>query len=229
VAGFIGTTRQWRPVKKQWTIAMKRETFHYKDMTLETELLGELADILSSSELTLVSTGFSGNWEEAISHKADWKKRFPSCYHFVWEMCAEFLQRHASRKYREPIAMMFSRQNEYSKRAEEVWRTFRGNGQWKTLVGFTYGDPERFPQLQSADMISYETFQCMKVGTEEVWREWPLLRKILFERDPPMPGISGYHTSESFIKMMEKGDNEGRVFLETMPKTQGAKSKKKRP
>jgi hypothetical protein len=226
VAGFVGTTQQWRGVKRQWTTAMGGEMFHYKDMALETELLERLADILATSELMLVSTGFSGDWEKTISQKADWKKRFPSSYHFLWEMAAEFLNRHCAKKFGEPIAMMFSRQNEYSKRAEEVWRTFRGNDQWKNLVSFTYGDPERFPHLQAADMLSYETFQCMKIGTEEVWHEWPLMRRILFERVPPMTGLSGYHTAESLVALLEKGDSEGNVVLKTIPKPQPTKRKK---
>ena len=44
VAGFVGTTREWRDVKKQWVIAMNGETFHYKEMALETEMLERDSD-----------------------------------------------------------------------------------------------------------------------------------------------------------------------------------------
>jgi hypothetical protein len=216
VAGFVGTSRQWRNVRRAWTTAMKGETFHYKEFRMEGELLAELTEILASSGLQVVSAGFTGNWERAISAGPDWKRRFPSCYSMVFEMSVEQMNRWCRQLWGgEPIAITFSRQLEYGKRAEEIWRTFRGNGEWRNLVSFAYGDPEVFPQLQAADMIAHETYQCLKVGNDEVWQKWPLVRRLLVDG---VRLVGGYHTEESFVEMMRKGDREGRTFLKTVPR-----------
>jgi hypothetical protein len=217
VSGFIGTSREWRRVNKAWTLAMNGETFHYTDYQLEGGLLARLADILAESRLCVVSAGFSGDWDKAISHKSGWKIRFPSCYHLVFEQCAEHMDRLSVDQWNnEPIATMFSRQNEYAKRSEEVWRTAKGNGLWQNLISFTYGDPGRFPQLQAADMIAHETFQCLKVGDDLVWQRWPLVRRFLAENAFV---FGGYHSTETFIEMMKRSEEGGRKYLRTVPKT----------
>jgi hypothetical protein len=217
VSGFIGTADEWAAVNALWAAEMKGEVFHYKNMRFQGERLNHLALILASSRLEVVSAGFRGDWSKAISHKADWKVRFPSCYNLVFEFCVDQMNQWTEQGWNnEPIALIFSRQNEYAKRAEEVWRTFRGNDLWKHLVTFTYGDPETTLQLQAADMIAYETFQCMKVGTDEVWQDWPLVRRLLAKGKPL---LGNYMTTESFIQNMEEMDRKGRIFLKTVPKT----------
>jgi len=112
---------------------------------------------------------------------------------------------------------MFSRQSEYGKRAEEVWRTAKGNGLWRNLISFGYGHPETFPHLQAADMIAHETFQCLKAGTDTVWQKWPLVKRLLTdERNRLMFG--GYHTTETFIEMMKRSEKGGRRYLKKIPK-----------
>lgn len=217
VSGFIGSRRQWRTVSREWDALMGDRVFHYKNMRMEGELLGKLAALLATSNLGVVAAGFSGNWNRAISAGPDWSVRFPSCYHMILEMCVEQMNRYSQRHWHsEPIAVMFSRQNEYAKRAEEVWRTCKGNGLWDNIASFAYGDPEKFPALQAADMIAYESFQCTKAGgTLEVWNNWPLVKLLLAKNEPMMVG--GLHTEESFIEMMRKGDLNRR-YLKTVPK-----------
>jgi hypothetical protein len=217
VAGFIGAEAEWAAMVHPWVAAMGGRTFHYKDDSRETDLLIQLAEILVERALIPVSAGFSGEWEKAISAGEDWGKRFPSCYHMVFEQCLAQVNELSDQHWdSEPVALIFSRQNEYAKRAEEVWRTATGNGLWRNLSHFGYQDPNSFPQLQAADMIAHESFQCLKVGTNEVWQEWPLVKRLLDAKDKPMFG--GYHTTETFIEMMKRSEAGGRQYLKTIPK-----------
>ena len=214
VAGFIGSSEEWAEVRAKWQSVMNGEVFHYKNMRAD-ERLDQLADILATSRLQVVSAGFSGDWKQAISHKPDWKRRFPSCYHFVFEACIEQMERWTTKLWQgQSIALVFSQQHEYAKRAEEVWRTFRGNGYWKNFVSFSYDHPD-LPELQAADMVTYETFQCIKAGTEEAWHRWPLAKRLL-KNNVPLYG--GYHTPETFVAMMEHSERNGRIFLKNVPK-----------
>lgn len=163
ISGFIGSRSEWRHVARKWQKATKGKVFHYKNMRKETDLIEKLAPILADSQLAGINMGFLGNWKRAIkSGAADWPKRFPSCYQFVLEMCIQHLENHSKSLWNgEPIVLIFSRQDQYAKFAEEIWRAYRDDGQWKYVVGFGYGDPN-LPELQAADMIAYEAFQCAK-------------------------------------------------------------------
>jgi hypothetical protein len=219
VSGFIGTATEWNLMSIPWQQAMGGKTFHYKDYRLEADLLEQLAVIISSSKVIPVSAGFCGNWEKAISHGNGWSVRFPSCYHMVFEQCLEHVNRLSDEHWgSQPVALMFSRQSEYATRAEEVWRTTTGNGLWPNLSHFGFRDPSLFPQLQAADMIAHETFQCLKTNTDTVWKEWPLVRRLL--GDPEKAMFGGYHSNETFIAMMERSEREGRNYLKTVPKRQ---------
>jgi hypothetical protein len=218
VSGFIAPDDDWKEVNKAWIAEMKGETFHYKNFALEEDTLNNLAEILSASTLSVVSAGFRGNWDKAISHGDRWSIRFPSCYHMVFEMCVNEIDRLSAELWgNEPVAIMFSRQNEYAKRAEDVWRTATGNGLWPNLAYFGYGSPEDRPELQMADMIAHETFQCLKDGSDSVWQEWPLVKRLLQDDLPPRFG--GYHSEETFIEMMKRSEEGGRKYLKTVLNT----------
>jgi hypothetical protein len=212
IAGFIGPGKEWRRVKNKWRAEMNCEVFHYKDMRVRGELLNRLAVILAKSKLQVVSGAFTGDWDRAISQGADWRIRYPSCYHFIFELCVEQMNKFSVTWWNnESIAVVFSRQNEYAKRAEEVWRTMKGNGFWQNIVSFTYGDPESFTELQAADMIVHETFQCMKAGTEEAFSKWPLVARLIAKSAPTLLG--GFHNTETFVEVMKRVDREGRRYL----------------
>lgn len=223
ICGFIGSRNQWRRVGPKWRKAMNGKVFHYKHMRMEGKLLDRLATILCDSGLTVVGGAFAGDWERAIhSGAADWPTRFPSCYGMVMEMAAQRMERISREQWQnEPIAITFSRQDEYAKRAEEIWRTYKGNGHWSHIVHFGYGAPEDFFELQTADMIAHETFQCLKEGASGgwAWNKWPLVRKLL-ENDRPMHGFA--QTEEQFVKMLLEEDRKGRRYLQTVEKPKKA-------
>lgn len=219
IGGFIGSRNQWRAVNRKWRKTMGEHVFHYKEMRMEGAILSRLSDILANSDLEVIGSGFVGNWERAInSGAADWPKRFPSCYHLVFEMAAQRMQ-HISKSHwnGEPISITFSRQDEYAKRAEEVWRTYRGNGMWESIVHFSYGAPEDLVELQAADMIAHETFQCLKEGAAGGWGwdKWPLVRKLI-DNGRPLHGLA--QKEEQLVQMLSDQDRNGRVYLKTVAK-----------
>ncbi len=217
ICGFIGSRNQWRAVGSKWRKAMGNRVFHYKNMRMEGALLDKLSTILCDSELQVVGGGFVGDWEKAIHSGApDWPTRFPSCYSMVMEMTAQRLERISEQYWSgEPTVLTFSRQDEYAKRAEEVWRTFKGNGFWPHLTDFGYSSPEDRFELQTSDMIAYETFQCLKEGATGgwAWDKWPLVRKLI-ERGVPMHGFA--QREDQFIKMLSDQDAQGRQYLATV-------------
>jgi hypothetical protein len=186
ICGFIGPRSDWRRVARKWQKTMKGEIFHYKEMRNETQLIEKLATILGESRLAPIAMGFLGDWDRVInSGEPHWPIRFPSCYQVVLEMCIHNLERHSQKLYEgEPIVLTFSRQDTYAKFAEEIWRAYKDAGRWKYVKGFRYGDPED-PELQTADMIAYEAFQCAREVYEHgqtasplVWERWPLIKKL---------------------------------------------------
>jgi hypothetical protein len=213
LSGFIGSRNQWKRVTRKWEAVMKGEVFHYKNMRLDGVRLQKLASILCDSGLEVIAGGFSGNWERAINSGApDWPTRFPSCYHMILEMCVQHMYLYSKEYWNgEPAVLTFSRQDQYAKRAEEIWRTYKGNGLWDHIVGFGYGDPA-LRELQAADMIAHETFQCLKQGGDDAWGNWPLVRKLL-EADRGMRGR--HQTEEQFVKMMREQDRD-RIYLKTI-------------
>jgi len=125
ICGFIGPRNEWRRVARKWQKAMKGKVFHYKEMRNETKLLERLAKILAESRLAGINMGFLGDWDRAIrSGPPHWSTRYPSCYQLVLEMCVGHLENHSKAAWDgEPIALIFSRQDEYAKFAEKIWRS----------------------------------------------------------------------------------------------------------
>jgi hypothetical protein len=127
VCGFIGSRSQWRLVARKWQKAMKGRVFHYKEMGKETELLEKLATIIDESDLGMILGGFVGDWDRAIKSGApDWPKRFPSCYQMILEQCIHRMEEHSNALWKgEPIILTFSRQDQYAKFAEKLWRAHK--------------------------------------------------------------------------------------------------------
>jgi hypothetical protein len=217
LSGFIGSRNQWRRVARKWQAAMKGRVFHYKNMRFEGALLDRLATILADSDLEVVTSGFIGDWDRAIHAGApDWPKRFPSCYHFIFEMCVQRLEQHSKTLWNgEPIVLTFSRQDQYAKRAEEIWRLYKSNDMWNGIAGFGYGDPE-LAELQAADMVAYEIFQCTRQVAErggsaapDGWEKWPLLKRIV----SPHRLMLGVQCDErGLIETLTKQDQNRRYF-----------------
>jgi hypothetical protein len=207
ICGLIGPRSDWRQVARKWQKAMKGRIFHYKNMRNETKLLERLATIVFESRLVGINMGFLGNWDRAIrSGPTHWGTRYPSCYQMVLEMCVGNLEKVSSDGAQ--IALTFSRQDHYAKFAEKIWRAHRDRGQWNHIVRFGYGDPV-LPELQAADMIAYEAFQCAREVFERgaspfhVSKKWPLLKQVVAAHKPMLGSVM---SEETLIQMLRKQD-----------------------
>ena len=110
--------------------------------------------------------------------------------------------------------LTFSRQDQYAKFAEKIWRTYREAGQWHYVVGFGYDDPE-LPELQTADMIAYEAFQCAREVYEHrqlasplIWeKDWPLIKKLQASKKKLLGKMMD---EERLIEMLREGDKKSK-------------------
>ncbi|MGH6949961.1 MAG: DUF3800 domain-containing protein [Vitreimonas sp.] len=229
VAGFVGRALDWYEVQRRWREAMQGlPTFHYTKMRgkfgyaafngvpqdVRGKAIERCADVLAEAPLRGVAAGFKGDWTRAISQGDGWGIRFPSRYHFCLEACVEQIQAYAADEWDgENVALVFAEHDEYAMRAQELWRTFRGNGFWRNLSAFSYASMEAVPALQAADMIVYETYQCLGETDPSVWRQWPLMARLL-DRNAEMRGQ--LYDESSFIDMMRRTDADGRKYLKTV-------------
>jgi Protein of unknown function (DUF3800) len=215
IAGFIGPRSSWRPVKTQWKKALGGDVFHYKNMRHKPALVDKLSNILCQSELEVVTGGFVGNFEKVIkSGPSDWQKRFPSRYSHAFELCVDRMQEYSKARWNNaPIAVTLSRQMQYAKRANEVWRTYKGNGYWPHLCELNFGNPEEECELQMADMIAYETFQYLQSKDKETdSRKWPLIAKMVKNGGALLGGIQ----NEEKFRMMMLMTDVSRTYLQTI-------------
>jgi len=218
VCGFIGSRSQWRLVARKWQKAMQGRVFHYKEMGKETELLEKLATIIDEADLGTILSGFLGDWDRTIkAGTPDWPKRFPSCYQMLLEMCIHRMEQYSNVFWRgEPIVLTFSRQDQYAPFAEKLWRAHKATGVWAHIVGFGYGDPE-LPELQAADMLVHEAFQCARQvyergqsATPRLWEEkWPLVRKLVASRKLMLADMMN---EERLVQTLRKEDKNRRYL-----------------
>jgi hypothetical protein len=221
VSGFVGSRSQWRWIARRWQKTMKGRVFHYTEMGNQTELLEKLANILDESDLGAVLGGFLGDWDRTINSGApDWPKRFPSCYQMILEMCVHRMEEHSNVLWKgEPIVLTFSRQDQYAPFAEKLWRAHKATGLWSHIVDFGYGDPE-LPELQAADMLVHEAFQCARqvyergeTASPRLWeKKWPLVRKLVASKKLMLANMMN---EERLVEMLRKEDENRRYLKRT--------------
>lgn len=233
IAGFIGTVSDWLVVQYCWREVLGERTFHYAKMRGNNnrgnkdwdgvpeqerkDTILSCADILGNSRLRVVGGAFEGQWKRAISQGSDWSMRFPKPYHLCFEMCMNEIERLSVEKWNgEPVALLFADHEEFGPRAEEVWRTFRGNGHWPHIHTFAYASTVGIPGLQAADMVVYETYQNLGRPSIADWADWPLMERLMGNG----ADVAGFIMNEErLVAMMKRADAEPRKFLKTVPPT----------
>ncbi len=139
------------------------------------------------------------------------------CYQMLLEMCIHRMEQYSNVFWRgEPIVLTFSRQDQYAPFAEKLWRAHKATGVWAHIVGFGYGDPE-LPELQAADMLVHEAFQCARQvyergqsATPRLWEEkWPLVRKLVASRKLMLADMMN---EERLVQTLRKEDKNRRYL-----------------
>lgn len=228
VAGFVGLAPMWDAVEAEWRRILGDRAFHYThlsrhvgngefegdDLDTRRAMIDGCSELLGKASLQVVGAAFHGDFDAAIKERPDWSVRFPNAYSLCFEMAVEQMNRHSRELWgNEPISITFARHREYGQRAQEVWDTFKENGEWENVVAFTYADINQIPALQTGDMIVHETYQCVKrggIGNEAVWQEWPLVSRLL-KKDQLM--LSWFHDRDSLLAMIDHNDSQGRHYL----------------
>ena len=199
ISGFVGSSQAWGTIQGPWREELARvgawpfhcvecvwrnkAYSHFKDRQQSLDHLNAMAAIVAPHDVIPVAASFSGNWEQAVAkHEDDFGTRFPSAYSFCFEAVVEQLNRYSERFWNsEPIAMIFSEQDQYSSRAIEVYAHFKHNGEWQNIIHCGYADPRSVVPLQVADMISWETRRYLWKREEDpdAWVGMPLLNRLI--------------------------------------------------
>lgn len=226
IAGMLGTAAAWEGLSQEWQEIMGGRAFHYTHLNRKfgngafksvakaerDSIIERCAEAIAKQDLLPVAGGLLGDWASAIEVGSDWSMRFPSCYSFCLEMCVEQLNRLANSRWAgEPVALIFSAQDQYASRAQEVWRTFKGNGQWLNMATLQYAPMKTLAALQAADMFAYETYRLLGSPDVAEYQKWPLWRRILAKDASDFVG--GYQTEKSFVEMMRRSEEKGRTYL----------------
>ena len=141
-----------------------------------------MAKVIHVSPLGGISVGFMGNWRSAVKDRPDLDQRFPSAYAFCFEALIRKIRTEMHEHGQPDIVLVMSRQNEYQRRALEVWEWHRERGYWPQIKDVKYAEPRDVAGLQMADMLAYETHRHLfKKG--ETWRTLPLLSQLVAKHD----------------------------------------------
>jgi len=230
VAGYVGTDEQFVVLARAWAAELKRadlKTFHYaefqnrlgvyKTMSVPARslLVNGLAAAVVDSGVRVISGAFVGDFEQAITQGPNWRVRFDSSYSVAFDLVVLGLQQHSAANGDEPVAVTFSRHDQYGRPARRIWRTHRHNGHWKWVHSCDYRNMRALPELQAADMIAYETYRSLKANDDEEFRKWPLIGRFI-ARDDNM--IGGKVFSDTLVEVMTQIDIDGRQLLKDAPK-----------
>lgn len=224
IAGMIGRAEVWDDVSRQWDEILGQRAFHYthmnrifgngefKDVPKEdrTALIEACAAVVGKSELLAVCGGFVGDWDKTISIESDWNRRFPSGYSYCLEMCLDAMNKlSVSRWGGEPIALVFSQQDQYRDRAFEVFSVIKNAGEYPNLATFTYAPMKQLRPLQVADMFAYETFKILGQTDLAEFQKWPLT-KLILQKEKALFG--GFGNEALVAKLLREAEVNGRRY-----------------
>lgn len=200
ISGFVGTVASWRSLVAPWRAELERvgvPYFHYVDAKGHNKkykhfAAGEwlphvttMAKIICGLDLKAVSAAFSGDWNSCVAGDEEWQARFPSAYHFCFELMIEKIRKASDEHWGgEPVAIIMSRQNEFAERALKVWDFFKYNAAWQQIAHVGYNDPHQLTQLQAADALAYETRRGLWKDSDDHWlNELPLTSRLIAKHD----------------------------------------------
>jgi hypothetical protein len=230
VAGLVGTEESWRSLAARWKPQLEElgiEHFHMtdcesghgefagKDDAIRKYAVKQLAGIIAGHEVQPVFCAVP--WEDWLAIDGprvdDFKRSYPKPFHVAFEHCVQKLVEwshvHADD---EPIAMMFSEQNEFEATAREIFAAYKGSGFWgERLASIGFGQMRRFMPLQAADMVAGDInkyWDHVEYGTVEEWNNRELVKRLTSKRILQMGGM---HTAQSLKYAVEKFAKVGRI------------------
>lgn len=184
IAGFIGPSEEWEAVEVAWGAELERfrettghkiNVYHATDCNSgEGPCFGIKNEIRESYNSSLARTliGFTKIKGFAVSIETEaWNRlasnQFKERYKSPYQLCAENCFQQIGNYSRvvadnNPVALTFAEHNSYSRNISEVFSHYLSNKTWANIKSLSFVSPADCICLQSADMISYESFRYWK-------------------------------------------------------------------
>jgi hypothetical protein len=181
VAGFIGPAEEWTQLEDKWQEELARfakdtghdiKDFHaYEcengqeywfgiDRSIREAYYQRLARVLVQYN-KIMGVSFSienDQWNAYAS--PEFKDRYRSPYQLCAESCFQQVASYSTnRAAGSTVALVFAEHPTYSKNIEEVFSYYMSNKVWSNIKSFTTSSPKDCTPLQSADMMSYESYR----------------------------------------------------------------------
>ena len=134
---------------------------------LRDSLFWGLGDVIGNSNIQIVNGALRvDDWNDPDFEIV--RKAFKSPWHLSFAYCLQQLS-DWSHEYAndEPIAIVFSEQNEYQPHAELIYKAYKERKEKHNLVSLQFASMKHFPGLQAADYVCYEVYQNDLVGIKE--------------------------------------------------------------
>ena len=197
ISGFIGSVEEWGIIQRGWRDRLDRDginTFHYvKANSRRGEYHGwskpqvdahleHLSFLLTANGVAGINAGFVGDYSNVISTLPDqFRERYPTAYSLCFELAVtKICESMQGAWQKQPVALVFARQDQFQGRALEVWELNDRLGLWPEINSISYSTPEKLTQLQAADMIAWETRRYMwDRELPTAIRKLPLLNKLV--------------------------------------------------
>ena len=145
----------------------KGEEYSKLSRPLRESLFWGLGDVIGNSTIKIVNGALRvDDWNNPDFEVV--RKAFKSPWHLSFAYCLQQLSdwshEHAND---EPIALVFSEQDEYQKHAEVIYQAYLQRKSKNNLVSLQFAPMKLFPGLQAADYVCYETYQNDLFGIKE--------------------------------------------------------------
>jgi hypothetical protein len=138
-----------------------------------------LPQAIVDHKLGIISTGvLVKDLAYICERNEEFARWFAVPYNFVFEGClqgaTEWSDKHAMG---DSIALVFSEQNQYERRALKTYSTYKQHARWQRyLDSITFADMKRVPALQAADLVANQLFHRIGAyyGMNEIGRAGPM-------------------------------------------------------
>ena len=229
VAGLVGTEDSWRSLEGAWKRQLdelENDYFHMTDCEsrqgkfvltdepIRKYAVKQFSGIIAEHEVQPIFCSipwedWAGMGPEAERFKRYYKKPFSLAFEYCVQKLIEWSHVHADD---EPVAMMFSEQNEFETTARKIFAGYKGSAFWgERLASIAFGNMRIFMPLQSADMMSYDVskyWDHLEYGTIEEWNKRELINRLVAKSALQMGGM---YTARALELAVQKFAQVGRA------------------
>jgi hypothetical protein len=218
IAGFVATSEKWTAVEAAWRQRLDvlnlsyyhasacdagDEAFADIPRELRAGLSFALAGVIADHQLMSVNAAIMrADWD--LFKSGEIGKRFIGPYNFCFEYCMQQISSWSKREASgESVALVFAEQKEYQPRAREIYDLYRKNPRWnRELASLTFAPAEKYPSLQAADLIVYETYRYALARHQNA--NAPLRAPMQRMVNADVRVIGGYYDAEALAGLLKQ-------------------------